>query len=168
MILQIKFTQISNNANNNLFNIVSSALVFVALVTTMLTTFLIGYRIHSSSRSNGLPAKRLFAHIVTLVVESSAIYSILLLAYAILIEDPAASRLESRAADAEFYVQTILVVVSVCSSIIIASQSPVSHPFSGNGSHSSCRQNFPRRPQRGTANGHHSHIWIELWITASK
>lgn len=113
MVLQIILTQPNTDANNELFNNISSALVFVSLGATVITTILIGYRIHISSRSNGQPSKRMFNHIVVLVVESSAVYSLLLLAYAIVTEDPASAMLGSSGADASFYIQTVQVVVSV-------------------------------------------------------
>ncbi|PPQ90614.1 hypothetical protein CVT25_006684 [Psilocybe cyanescens] len=49
IVLKIKFSHITSDANVTLFNNISSALTFVSLGTAVITTFFIGYRIYSIS-----------------------------------------------------------------------------------------------------------------------
>ncbi|KAF8186757.1 hypothetical protein BJ912DRAFT_451579 [Pholiota molesta] len=64
--------------NNDLL----AAVLFISFGTTLVTTVLIAYRIYSVSKQQ-LPSSRRFNHIIDLVVQSGAIYSLSQLAYAI-------------------------------------------------------------------------------------
>ncbi|PPQ90918.1 hypothetical protein CVT25_007845 [Psilocybe cyanescens] len=112
MVLNVKFGHTGSGANAILFNNISSALVFVSLGTTVVTTFIIGYRIHSTSQIHHPSSRRLFNHIVTVIVESAAAYSLVLLLEAIIIVVPSIDVLGSPLGEAEFYVEAILTAVS--------------------------------------------------------
>lgn len=105
----------SSSANAVLGNNISSALIFVSLGTTVLTTFLIGYKIHSTSRLNGPSSKKFFNRVVVLVVESAAAYSLVLFLNAIIAVVPSFLTLGSPLYEAEYYVDAVLIVVAVCS-----------------------------------------------------
>ncbi|KJA18999.1 hypothetical protein HYPSUDRAFT_1096887 [Hypholoma sublateritium FD-334 SS-4] len=61
-----------------------SAAIFMTLGTTLLTTLLIVYRIHSTMRQNGLHRSRNpFQHILELLVQSAAPYAVVCLLFAI-------------------------------------------------------------------------------------
>ncbi|PPQ74132.1 hypothetical protein CVT25_003590 [Psilocybe cyanescens] len=111
-VLNMKFNQITSDENVKLFNNISSALTFVSLGTTVITTFLIGYRIYSASRSNRSPSKRLFNHIVVMIIESAAAYSLALLFDAIVFVFLSNDMVGSTLDVAEHYVQTVVIVVA--------------------------------------------------------
>ncbi|PPQ87625.1 hypothetical protein CVT25_005810 [Psilocybe cyanescens] len=100
---------------------VSSALLFVSLGATWITTFLIGYKIHFSSFSNGPPSKRQFNRIVVLVVESSAAYSILLLFDGLSTVAPPKLVLNSLVIEASYFVDAALsIIVGVAPTVLVA------------------------------------------------
>ncbi|KDR71336.1 hypothetical protein GALMADRAFT_144025 [Galerina marginata CBS 339.88] len=57
---------------------IQSALFFTSLASSLLSTLLIAFRIHSFSKQNGR-SKRRFSHIIEIVVQSAAVYSLALL-----------------------------------------------------------------------------------------
>jgi len=63
------------------FNILSGCLAGVTVITSLLGTFIIGYHVYSSSTSP--TRRREYKHIIDVVVQSSAMYSITLLVIAI-------------------------------------------------------------------------------------
>ena len=83
----------ANNAailHNNLL----SAAFFMTLASTLLTTILIAYRIHSVAKNNDMgPAKRnkTFSNIGDLIVQSAAAYAFMSLIYAIAVVIPTSS-----------------------------------------------------------------------------
>ncbi|PPQ88043.1 hypothetical protein CVT25_000870 [Psilocybe cyanescens] len=111
-VLDIKFCLITSDANTSLYNNTTSALTFVSLGTTVTATFIIGYRIHSVSQRRDPSSRRLFNHIATIIIESAAAYSIVLLLDAIIYGVPSLIVLGSPLSQAECYVGAILTVVS--------------------------------------------------------
>ncbi|KDR71346.1 hypothetical protein GALMADRAFT_144032 [Galerina marginata CBS 339.88] len=61
-----------------LVDTIQSALFFTSLSSSLLATLLIAFRIHSVSKQGGGP-KRRFGHIIEIVVQSAALYSLALL-----------------------------------------------------------------------------------------
>ncbi|PPQ88768.1 hypothetical protein CVT25_008622 [Psilocybe cyanescens] len=93
--------------NTTLFENIETALVFVSLGTTVMTTFLIAYRINAASLLNGSPSKRLFDRAITLVIESAAVYSLVLLIYAVFTIVPQFLAFGSPVDNAVFYLQVL-------------------------------------------------------------
>ncbi|PPQ91226.1 hypothetical protein CVT25_001184 [Psilocybe cyanescens] len=112
MVLDSKFGSLTNDANANLSNNLTSALTFVSLGTTVTTTFIIGYRIHSAFQVHGSPSRRLFNHIVTIIIESAAAYSLVLILEAIFIVIPLSTVLGSPWSEAVYYFEVIDIVVT--------------------------------------------------------
>ncbi|PPQ83551.1 hypothetical protein CVT25_006865, partial [Psilocybe cyanescens] len=108
----VKFGPLTSDANANLGNNIISALTLVSLGTTMITTFIIGYRIHSVSQMHGSPSRNLFNHIVTMIIESAAVYSLVLLLESIMIFVPSTDVPGSLLSEAQYYLETILTVIS--------------------------------------------------------
>ncbi|PPQ73662.1 hypothetical protein CVT25_007071, partial [Psilocybe cyanescens] len=111
MVFSNEFTETTSEANVILYNNISNALVFVSLGTTVITTFLIGYRIHSVARLDGSPSKRLFNHIVIMIVESAAAYSLALLLEVIFSFVPSTPVPGSTMREAGYYIQSVLIIV---------------------------------------------------------
>ncbi|PPQ82444.1 hypothetical protein CVT25_007242, partial [Psilocybe cyanescens] len=109
--LDIKFCLITSEANTILYNNTTSALTFVSLGTTVIATFIIGYRIYSVSQRRDTSSRRLFNHIATIIIESAAAYSMVLLLDAIIYVVPSLNVLGSPLSQAEYYVGAILTVV---------------------------------------------------------
>ncbi|PPQ79200.1 hypothetical protein CVT25_002778, partial [Psilocybe cyanescens] len=114
MILNVKFSKVTSDANAILFNNILSALTFVSLGTTVITTFLIGYRIYYASRLNsGSPSKRLFNRIAVMIIESAAAYSFVLILDAIFTAVPSSIVVASPLDIADDYVENVLLIVAV-------------------------------------------------------
>ncbi|PPQ94507.1 hypothetical protein CVT25_014161 [Psilocybe cyanescens] len=92
-------------------NNITSALTFVSLGTTVITTFFIGYRIYSATRLNGSPS-RLFNRTVAMIIESAAAYSLVLLLDAIIFVLPSFNVVGSSLNEANSYVGGIVIVVT--------------------------------------------------------
>ncbi|PPQ88319.1 hypothetical protein CVT25_012438 [Psilocybe cyanescens] len=105
--------QLTSDVNAKLFNHISSASIFVSLGTTMITTFLIGYRIYSATRANGTPSRRLFHRIWVIVIESAAVYSLVLLVDAICYVNPLFIALRSPLAVVGYYMELVQIFVTV-------------------------------------------------------
>ncbi|PPQ72177.1 LOW QUALITY PROTEIN: hypothetical protein CVT25_008818 [Psilocybe cyanescens] len=125
MILAGLSTNISTDPDPNLFNRAESALTFISLGSTVVSTFLIGYRIHFSPSSNlnvsSSSLQRVFNHIWILIVESAAIYSLVLLLDAISIVVPSFGELGSPWAEAEYYIESVLIpVAGMAPTILVA------------------------------------------------
>ncbi|KDR71334.1 hypothetical protein GALMADRAFT_144024 [Galerina marginata CBS 339.88] len=69
---------LANLAKLHVVNNIQSALFFTSLSSSLLATLLIAFRIHSVSKQNGA-SKRRFGHIIEIVVQSAAVYSLALL-----------------------------------------------------------------------------------------
>ncbi|PPQ79228.1 hypothetical protein CVT25_002831 [Psilocybe cyanescens] len=106
-VLNVKFSEITSEANTILFNNITSALTLVSLGTTAITTFLIVYRIYSASRLNVSSSKRLFNRIVVIMIESAAAYTLVLFLETIIVVVPSFNNSE-----VSYYVQAVLSVVA--------------------------------------------------------
>ncbi|PPQ88152.1 hypothetical protein CVT25_005050 [Psilocybe cyanescens] len=102
-VLNVKISPITSDANANLGNNITSALALVSLGTTVTTTFIIGYKIHSVSRIH------------------AAAYSLALLLYAIDAVVPSFEALGSPMGEASYYITVIVpVVTGMASTILVA------------------------------------------------
>ncbi|PPQ85448.1 hypothetical protein CVT25_006285 [Psilocybe cyanescens] len=104
--------QLTSNVNAKLFNNITSASIFVSLGTTMITTFLIGYRIHSASRANSTPSRRLFNRVWVIFIESAAAYALVLLVDAICYVLPSFTVLGSPLVVVGYYVDPVLFFIT--------------------------------------------------------
>ncbi|PPQ88151.1 hypothetical protein CVT25_005117 [Psilocybe cyanescens] len=104
--------QLTSDVNAKLFNNITSVSIFVSLGTTMITTFLIGYRIHSASRANGTPSRRLFNRVWVIVIESAAVYSLVLLVDSICYVLPSFIVLGSPLDVVGYYVEPVQIFVT--------------------------------------------------------
>ncbi|PPQ87547.1 hypothetical protein CVT25_008472 [Psilocybe cyanescens] len=112
IVLKAKLGEINIPVHAILFNNIRSALIFVSLGTTAITTFLIVYRIYSASRLNALPSKRLFNRIVVMIIESAAAYTLLLAFETITVIVPSFNNVGSTWSEVSYYVQAVLSVVA--------------------------------------------------------
>ncbi|PPQ94732.1 hypothetical protein CVT25_007697 [Psilocybe cyanescens] len=128
MVLNIKFSQATSDANANLSNNITSALTFVSLGTTMITTFLIGYRIHSTSRLHISSSNRLFKRIVVMIIESATAYSFVLLLSSIIFVIPSFNRVESTLDEADYYLDPIVTVVAGLAPTVLVARIALSNP----------------------------------------
>lgn len=110
--------EVTSISNARLSNNIASALAFMSLGTTVTSTMLIGYRINSASRLNGARSERVFNHVVVMIIESAALYSLVLLFYAIIIAIPSLNNLKSPLSQIGTYASTALVAVAVCIQLI--------------------------------------------------
>ncbi|PPQ94135.1 hypothetical protein CVT25_007891 [Psilocybe cyanescens] len=78
-----------------------------------INTFSCGIRMHSASRIHGLQSGRVFNHIMTIIIESAAAYSLVLLLKAIIIVIPSFNVLGSPLSEADYYMEAIIPVVSI-------------------------------------------------------
>lgn len=97
-----------------LLDILISSALFVTFATTMITTLLIAYRIHSIAKEN-VPklSRRRLNHVLEMLVQSSAAYSLAALAYAILIAVPFGSANPLTFNEAEAYLGPFYFFISV-------------------------------------------------------
>ncbi|KAH9480001.1 hypothetical protein JR316_0006598 [Psilocybe cubensis] len=112
VILEAQIPSYFMSGSSNLARDVKTTLSFVLVATTVSLTFLIGYRIHSVSRTIGNLASR-YTHIVTIIMESSAVYSLVLFLYALTFL-PAfdSDNLESPLSQGRFYISASLTLAS--------------------------------------------------------
>uniref|UniRef100_A0A8H7XQI6 Uncharacterized protein n=1 Tax=Psilocybe cubensis TaxID=181762 RepID=A0A8H7XQI6_PSICU len=90
-------------------NSLTIALAFISLAITATATSLIGYRIYSTSKGNTImQAKKRYTRIIILIVESSAVYSLLLLLFGIVLAVPAFNQIDSSVGPLGAYLQTFL------------------------------------------------------------
>ncbi|KAF9562351.1 hypothetical protein CPC08DRAFT_706726 [Agrocybe pediades] len=71
-----------SDAHGNLMNGLSSAFFFTSALTSLIATYLIAYRIYVTSQFTGT-SKRRFKNVIDIVVQSSAVYTLSILAMAI-------------------------------------------------------------------------------------
>ncbi|PPQ94088.1 LOW QUALITY PROTEIN: hypothetical protein CVT25_009238 [Psilocybe cyanescens] len=88
VVTQFLFSGASATTHATLTNNVRTAQMFVSVATTLTTTLLIAYKIHVTSRRVISSSKQAFKHIVIVLLESAAVYSIVILAFAIVIAIP--------------------------------------------------------------------------------
>ncbi|PPQ89898.1 hypothetical protein CVT25_004841 [Psilocybe cyanescens] len=67
----------------NLANHIRSAQIFISLTTTIITTVLLAYKIHTASSRVISRSKGVFRHAAVVLVESAAAYSFVILIYAV-------------------------------------------------------------------------------------
>ncbi|PPQ85447.1 hypothetical protein CVT25_006284 [Psilocybe cyanescens] len=120
--------QLPGDVHAKLFNNISSASIFVSLGTTMITTFLIGYSIYSASHANGTPSRRLFHRVWVLVIESAAVYSLVLFVGAIYDVLPSFTVLESPLVVVGYYVQPVLFFVTGMAPTILVARIALTNP----------------------------------------
>ncbi|KAH9478170.1 hypothetical protein JR316_0008623 [Psilocybe cubensis] len=68
-----------NDTFYNIYDYIVGALIFISFVTTVITTFMIGFKIYRASQFRGSPYRKLFNNITVILIESAAPYSIILL-----------------------------------------------------------------------------------------
>lgn len=96
-----------------MFNDLVSAAYFTTFATSLMTTALIAYRIYAVSSQTGLSRRR-FKHIVDIVVQSGAVYSLTALATAISGVLPGGSDIRNtRTISVQNYIEALGVYVSV-------------------------------------------------------
>lgn len=101
--------QVPTNLANNLI----SALFLVSLATTVSTTFLIGYRIHTATRQCTVISKNKFKYIVVMIIESAVVASLNLLIFAIVTMVPSFNDVNSPEFVVPFYDDAIANAISV-------------------------------------------------------
>uniref|UniRef100_A0A8H8CJJ2 Uncharacterized protein n=1 Tax=Psilocybe cubensis TaxID=181762 RepID=A0A8H8CJJ2_PSICU len=88
------------------------ALNLTSLATTITATSMIAFKIHSASRMKGSPSRTLFNHVVIVMVESAAPYSIFLLLEALASFIPTFNNLGTPANDFYGYLDTVMTFVA--------------------------------------------------------
>lgn len=123
-IVQSSFlsTNSSSQWMATLYDRLVATLLAASLSTTALTTFLIGYRIHKVACMSGSRSKHRLGHIVKMIVESAAVYSLTLIVFSIVVMiQTVGGPLRSSPSGypeelASIYLQAIAAIVSVCAS----------------------------------------------------
>ncbi|PPQ80023.1 hypothetical protein CVT25_001418 [Psilocybe cyanescens] len=128
LALTIVSTLPDQNATPISFKNLTCIQAFASFGTTALCTVLIGYKIHTVSRpilSNGRkqPNTRL-SHVVKVIIESAAVYSLTILAYAIQAALPITleNLLESPLLVEGFYFETIIVAIAGMAPTVITAR----------------------------------------------
>ncbi|PPQ85202.1 hypothetical protein CVT25_010095 [Psilocybe cyanescens] len=152
----VKFGSVTNDTNANLANNITSALTFVSLGTTVVATFIIGYRLHSASRIHLLPSRILYNHIVTIIIESAAAYSLVLLFEAIFIAALPANLIGNSWDESEYYVEVILTVVSGMAPTVLVARIALTDPNSTDTAAALAHtpSNLQFGSQQGSGSGH--------------
>ncbi|PPQ83689.1 hypothetical protein CVT25_006146 [Psilocybe cyanescens] len=114
--------------NTTLFENIETALVFVSLGTTVTTTSLIAHRINAASLLNGSSSNRLFTRAVTLVIESAAAYSLVLLIYAVFTIVPRFIAFGSPVDNAVFYLQVLVSTVAGMAPTVLVARIALTSP----------------------------------------
>jgi hypothetical protein len=97
----------------NTFNGLVAAAYFTTFATSVITTTLIAYRIYACTSQTGLSRER-YRHILDIVIQSGAVYSLTALATAISGVLPGGSNImDTRSISAQNYIQALSVYVSV-------------------------------------------------------
>lgn len=113
MVLNTIYSSVASHAHAALANAISTALVFMSLGTTVSATFLIGYRIHTTSQTNIFRSKRAYNRIVATIIESSAAYSLMLLLYAMTSVIPPFYTISSPLTEVGYYLAVLLLMTAV-------------------------------------------------------
>ncbi|PPQ91515.1 hypothetical protein CVT25_008902 [Psilocybe cyanescens] len=121
--------QSATEAITDVFNVIAGVSMLTSLCTTVITTFLIWYRIHSAFRSKSSPlSKKLFSHIVVLVIESAAVYSLILFLNAITTVVPSFTLIGSLAEEVNYYMQILLIISAGMSPTILVARVALTAP----------------------------------------
>ncbi|KAH9480941.1 hypothetical protein JR316_0007548 [Psilocybe cubensis] len=108
-VIDVLFQTFTTPAQAESLNSLTIALAFISLAITATATSLIGYRIYSTSKGNTImQAKKRYTRIIILIVESSAVYSLLLLLFGIVLAVPAFNQIDSSVGPLGAYLQTFL------------------------------------------------------------
>uniref|UniRef100_A0A8H7XM39 Uncharacterized protein n=1 Tax=Psilocybe cubensis TaxID=181762 RepID=A0A8H7XM39_PSICU len=92
---------------------IEAALPFVQLATAVTTTLLMAYRIHYASRSTRNTYRQKFTRVTTVIVESAAVYSLVMLVLAIITALPLSfTSSEGPVYIALYYVQAVAVILA--------------------------------------------------------
>lgn len=102
-------------------NNLQSSEFFITFGTTIITTSLIAYRIYSTARLDGITSLGRFKHIVEVLIQSAAFYSLVILATAIMMVIPTYLSRPNGMFNAELFVDSILPIVGVSSETILCS-----------------------------------------------
>ncbi|KAH9478964.1 hypothetical protein JR316_0009427 [Psilocybe cubensis] len=114
VILESQVPLYSMAGSSTLARKIKTALAFTSVITTSSSTFLIGYKIRTVSNGIGQSSTR-YIRIFTIILESSAIYSVVLLMFALTFLPVFDSdNLESPLSQAGIYVASLLNIISVC------------------------------------------------------
>uniref|UniRef100_A0A8H7XPS6 Uncharacterized protein n=1 Tax=Psilocybe cubensis TaxID=181762 RepID=A0A8H7XPS6_PSICU len=92
-------------------NDMQSAQALISFATTIISTFLIAYKIHKLSTPSSSSSRNLFKHIVMILVESAAVYSLSILVFAIFNLIPATDNLHYSLSYAKLCTQVIVTVI---------------------------------------------------------
>ncbi|KAH9476473.1 hypothetical protein JR316_0010385 [Psilocybe cubensis] len=115
--LSSTYSSISNAA---LSENILIALTFISMGTTVSTTTLIGYKIHTTSfpstsplpfKSARKPIYTRYARIVSTIAESSAVYSLVVVLYAVTVVVPAFYSITSVFTEVSYYIQAVLLII---------------------------------------------------------
>uniref|UniRef100_A0A8H7XXB6 Uncharacterized protein n=1 Tax=Psilocybe cubensis TaxID=181762 RepID=A0A8H7XXB6_PSICU len=102
---------INHGSTGLLLNNMNSAVFFISLGTTSMATLLIGYRIYPVVNNTSRSRTR-YKQIITIIVESSALYSLCLLFEALSTEISALGDIDSPLGEVNFYSDSIFYVLS--------------------------------------------------------
>ncbi|KAH9480015.1 hypothetical protein JR316_0006612 [Psilocybe cubensis] len=112
LVLQATIPLISSPEEASIENKVATAQQFTSLGTTATTTFLIGWMFFSAFKNGALHSESQYTRILVIIVESSAIYSVILTLSAVAGVIPQTYTIESPLSQWDYYVTTLLMNVS--------------------------------------------------------
>lgn len=105
------FSQITSNAA--LGNNIITALLLMSLGTTVSATSLIGYKILTALQINILQSQRTYNCIMTIIMELSTLYALVLLFYALIAAIPQFVDLESPLSQVSIYTEILVMTTAV-------------------------------------------------------
>ncbi|PPQ91334.1 hypothetical protein CVT25_003767 [Psilocybe cyanescens] len=152
-VLSVKFGSATSDANATLFDNILTALIFVSLGTTVISTFTIGYRVHSASRIHHLSSRRLYDHIVTIITESAAAYSLVLIFEAILAVVPSSIMAGFPLREAACYLDVIVTVVSGMAPTVLVARIALTDPNNTDTSATQISGNLQFGPRQESGSG---------------
>uniref|UniRef100_A0A8H7XJ07 Uncharacterized protein n=1 Tax=Psilocybe cubensis TaxID=181762 RepID=A0A8H7XJ07_PSICU len=108
-ILEASDGQLQNNGNGQLTNNISGAFVLISAGTTVITTLLIAVRISYNPQ-------------IMTIIESSAVYSLILLLYGVIVICPFFNLIDSPLIEVQYYVQQVLTVIACMSPTVMVAR----------------------------------------------
>ncbi|PPQ80734.1 hypothetical protein CVT25_001854 [Psilocybe cyanescens] len=133
LITSLHVGSVTNPTDAALSGNIQSAQIFVSFGTTIITTCMIAYKIHSSSRLTAPTSKRTFKHIMNVLIGSAAGYSLVILVYAVILVVPASESIQSSLSNVVFYMQIVVTAVGGMAPTIVVGRIALS-----TSSHSAC------------------------------
>lgn len=107
-------TSVSSTVDAAVANNIQSAQILISFGTTIITASLIGYKIHSATKATyWSTSKERFKHAMTVVIESAAIYAVVILVYAVYAIRVSFAGVGSVLWNSSYYVEPISIVVAV-------------------------------------------------------